>query len=700
VRLGGNPLAPLLVLQSISYAKFLHVPKTPGTPAWRLRFSDAVLLQATAEVRSLYCQFYLELALELRDIALQLMNVSWTQQLQLRLAWQRHADIKAAAKEAGANSSTEKYVHSDSNSGAASFDHDDVVVPGSTTPEEGNNQAAAAALEIERDRIARDSSVELTSMSSSQCVSLLSLHAFYCLLNAAAAGDSKSDFRVATDQSADSVPKICASMRAVRLANEIIARRGFWPRTQLRVLLTSKSRLEPCLLLLAIITHRFMAELQAHGLKSGSAADSILIDELRECGFNSATDVLQQCEPRSHVTAEPHKTCRWCDWEWDESKLGRCTMVLLFLVRLLPLKHASTWKEAEAVRKYLFSLAQHGMRQGIAWMKKHYQWDLNRSDDFQSDPLRPQSQTQPDRSSSDSDDPPTSLSSMVVGNAAAHTDNSALSRHYRSRRLSFARFANLCTQLSEISESMDRIKFWHLALSFNPDYWTLFDMSMLLAAPLPLLHPIFTNSEQDLTARTNQAATLSAMFMRLARHPVASAATKSDMACPHLWSDFTVIGREFMVNAEGRCRMPGCGKFPEHHQPGAITPVAVESRIAQSWISAHALPSDGTRFAETATDDIRSFDDAAKKLVRCWAAKEPLPTTSREAASKYICGDLISAIEKFSIPLAWARRAAQHPAAGAEITEILLPLFADLVHCHSCPNNQSTMSQAVQSNPC
>jgi hypothetical protein len=38
-------------------------------------------------------------------------------------------------------------------------------------------------------------------------------------------------------------------------------------------------------------------------------------------------------------------------------------------VRLLPLKHASTWKEAEALRRYVYALSQHALRHGIAWLR-------------------------------------------------------------------------------------------------------------------------------------------------------------------------------------------------------------------------------------------------------------------------------------------------------------------------------------------
>ena len=312
-----------------------------------------MLLQAAAEVRSLYSQFYFELALELRNTAQQLLQPSWAQQLQLRLAWQRYADLKSQRSGSGSGSGSGSaahadsvsggsgaHAHSDSNSGAASFDVASeagagaawtaadaagVSAPtpapatgtqaagggassgGAQSDDETLSPAAAAAAELERERIARDASLELTALSSSQVVSLLSLHAFYCLLNAAAAGDSRADVRApapssaaaaASDASSSSASTAhppnsssaasassstsssstssssstftssssssssaagipdgvsAASLRAVRLASEIIARRGFWPRSQLRVLLTSKTRLEPCLLLLGTL---------------------------------------------------------------------------------------------------------------------------------------------------------------------------------------------------------------------------------------------------------------------------------------------------------------------------------------------------------------------------------------------------------------------------------------------------------------
>jgi hypothetical protein len=49
-REGIAPLAPLLVMQQLDYARFIHTPKAPATPTWRIRFSDELLLQSAAEV--------------------------------------------------------------------------------------------------------------------------------------------------------------------------------------------------------------------------------------------------------------------------------------------------------------------------------------------------------------------------------------------------------------------------------------------------------------------------------------------------------------------------------------------------------------------------------------------------------------------------------------------------------------------------
>lgn len=71
-------------------------------------------------------------------------------------------------------------------------------------------------------------------------------------------------------------------------------------------------------------------------------------------------------------------------------------------------------------------------------------------------------------------------------------------------------------------------------------------------------------------------------------------------------------------------------------------------------------------------------------------ASEPISVVRPGFAEK-----IIIVAKKYEIPLCWARRAANHPSAGYEVTEVLVSFFADLLHRDSCPNNSNIAVQQI-----